>query len=250
MKKPGRPSRISIPQQLVALLTTEFPAAARVCDLFDEFLQQRTYNEAFCLKLMAVARQRAGVRWDIRRLAVLMLEHQILKLPPENVKDFDFVLTQLNLKQTSDNSRLISSLLKEGYSTTDLRQFIPEFRRKLGRLDRVHHKINGNKTSVSAIRDFVELSRQHCKLTLARYLFTPKEVVAEILAQAQVSDGLIDIAADPNLGADNAFSSTNFFITGGIHPVQASIYNDELPIIQRAINRYVRQSNMVNGEEV
>jgi hypothetical protein len=54
----------------------------------------------------------------------------------------------------------------------------------------------------------------------------------------QFSDGLIDIAADPNLGADGASASTSFFITGGVHPVQASIYNDELPIIQRAINRY------------
>lgn len=54
----------------------------------------------------------------------------------------------------------------------------------------------------------------------------------------QFADGLIDMAADPNLGADAASANTNFFIAGGVHPLQSSIYNNELPIIQRAINRY------------
>jgi hypothetical protein len=55
----------------------------------------------------------------------------------------------------------------------------------------------------------------------------------------QFADGLIDIAADPNLGADNAFASANFFIqAAGIHPLQSSIYNIEVPAVQRVINRY------------
>lgn len=194
MKKPGRSSRISLPQKLIALLTAEFPKAALASELIDEFLQQRDFDRSFCQKLITVARQRAGVRWDIRRLAVLMLEHQILKLRPDKLKEFDLIFTQLDLKQTSAGKpALVRSLLKEGYSTTDLRKFIPEFRRKLARLNRVHDKIEGNQTSVSALRDFIELSRQQSRLTLARYLFTPEEIVAEIFRQLQITDGLRDM---------------------------------------------------------
>ena len=86
----------------------------------------------------------------------------------------------------------MSSLLKEGYSTTNVLKFIPEFRNRLQRLSRVHQKIKGNTTSVSALRDFIELSRQPCKLTLARYLFTPEEIVGEIFRELQISEGLVD----------------------------------------------------------
>jgi hypothetical protein len=194
MKKTGSAPRASIPQKLITLLTTEFPNVPAVPDLIAEFLQQQTYSRTFCLKLIAIARQRAGVRWDIRRLAVLMLENQILRLRGDNLEEFDFIVTQLNLKHSSAGSQvLVSSLLKEGYSTTDLDRFIPEFRRKLERLNRVHSGIKGNKTSASSLRDFIELSRQHCKLTLGRYLFTPAEIVVEILAQLEVTEGLIDM---------------------------------------------------------
>jgi len=93
---------------------------------------------------------------------------------------FDFIFTQLNLKANVQPviRPLVTSLLKEGYSTTDLRPFILEFRRRLARLDRVHDKIEGNKTSVSALRDLSPLSR-HCKLTLAATCSQPAEVVAE-----------------------------------------------------------------------
>jgi len=194
MKNRARPPRISSQKDLNNHVTTQFDGASQAHDLIDECLRQKTYNKSFCLKLLSLAKQRSGLRWDIRRLAVLMLEHQILKLQPDNLKDFEFIFTQLKLTQTPEgNHELVSSLLKEGYSTTDLRAFIPEFRRKLERLNRVHQKIKGRSTSVSALRDFIELSRQGCKLTLARYLFTPEEGVDEILRELQVSDGLIDI---------------------------------------------------------
>lgn len=50
------------------------------------------------------------------------------------------------------------------------------------------------------------------------------------------ADAFADIAADPNLGADGASASATFF-QDGIHPTQGSIYNDEVPIFERAVNR-------------
>jgi hypothetical protein len=87
----------------------------------------------------------------------------------------------------------VDAVLKEGYSTTDLHDFIPEFRRKLERLNHVHEQIMGQGTPNPALRDFIELSRKDCKLSLARYLFTPEEVVAEILRHLRVTDGAKDL---------------------------------------------------------
>jgi len=60
---------------------------------------------------------------------------------------------------------------------------------------------------------------------------------------ATFADALVDIASDPNLGADNAFSNTTYFQADGLHHTQGSIYNDEAPLFQRAVNRlYGNQS--------
>ena len=126
-----------------------------------------------------------------------MLEHQILKLHPDNADDFDFLFTQLNLKEAGATGRgIVSSVLKEGYSTTDVRQFIPEFLDKLARLKRVHDAVRGRNTPDTALRDFIELSHHDCKLSLARYLFTPEEVVDEILRHLRTTDGARDL--DPS----------------------------------------------------
>jgi hypothetical protein len=96
MKNPGGTSScISSQNHLFDLLTTEFDDAHRAFDLFDEFLQQETYNKSFCLKLLGVARQGTGIHWSIRRLATLMLEHQMLRIHPDNLDEFDFLLAQL-----------------------------------------------------------------------------------------------------------------------------------------------------------
>ena len=122
-----------------------------------------------------------------------MLEHQVLKLPPENLEAFDDLFVQLKLKSPGSDRELVRAVLKEGYTTTELRPFIAEFRRKLARLERVHSEIRGRKTSPAAWREFVELSQRNCKLTLARYLFTPEEVVARIVKEVRVTDGVDDL---------------------------------------------------------
>ena len=132
MKIPGAPSQIASRSHLLKLLKTEFPNAHQARDLFAEFLQHSSYDSGFCLKLLAVAGTGTQAGWDIRRLAILMLEHQILKLDPNNLDEFDLLFTQLKLKQAPGRKEpIVSSMLKEGYSTTRLRGFILEFQRKL-----------------------------------------------------------------------------------------------------------------------
>ena len=99
MKNLGRRSRVSRQNHLLKLLTTQFHDADHAYDLFDEFLRHKAYNNSFCRKLIAIAKQRTQVTWEVRRLAVLMLEHQILKLHPDKLDDFDLLLTEMNLKQ-------------------------------------------------------------------------------------------------------------------------------------------------------
>lgn len=50
------------------------------------------------------------------------------------------------------------------------------------------------------------------------------------------ADGAIDLASDPNMGADGAGANTLYFLDGK-HPTQHASYNDITPMIQRGINR-------------
>src|SRR5262245_59864309 len=105
-------------------------------DLVDEFLAHRTYQHAFCLKLFELGKN-PSVSWDVRRLATLMAEHQILKLEPDQLDEFDGVFRELRLKRPGIYNPIASSVLREGYSTTEFRAFIVEFQRRLARSDRV-----------------------------------------------------------------------------------------------------------------
>lgn len=181
-------------QRLLGFVRTHFGDSPSAFRLLSEFLGHPSYSRPFFLKLLAVAKDKTETPWNIRRLAVLMLEHQILKIHPDNLAEFEFVLGELNLKEVSRGGvRAPRSVLKEGYSTTDLRPFINEFRRRLERQNYVHTKIRGFKTSDAALSDFLDLARRDCRLSLARYLFTVEEVVDEILSQLRVTDGVRDL---------------------------------------------------------
>src|SRR6266571_5889665 len=197
MKNLGRRRRLAGHYRLSEPLPTGFRGNHHLNDLFDEFLQHNAYSRDFCLKMLAVARQARKDAWESRRLAILMLEHQILKLNQRNLDEFDFLLTQLNLKQAQGSAHPITNeVLQEGYSTTDLPGFVLELRRKLQRLNHAHEKIRGRKTPDTALRYFWECSRHDCRLSLARYLFTPEEVVDEIIKQLQVTAGVQDHDAE------------------------------------------------------
>ena len=92
--------------------------------LLDEFLGQRTFQQSFCRKLIDLARQRTGVDWETRCLAMLIFEHQLLKLSADNLAAFDFVFTELKLKAPGVAEPLSGAVLKDGYSTPALQPFI------------------------------------------------------------------------------------------------------------------------------
>jgi hypothetical protein len=193
MKNVRRPARTPGQTRLFNLLTSEFHNPSQVFELMDDFLGRHSYDEHFCQKLIALGKQSTGVPWNLRRLATLILENQILKLEPDDLKNFDSLFVQLKLKAPGLDRPLVKSVLKEGYSSTDIRRFVPEFRRKLERLNRIHDRMQGKRTSTAALREFIDVSRQHCKLAVARYLFTPKEVVDEIISLLLESVGVKDI---------------------------------------------------------
>ncbi len=195
MKPVKQRSYPNIPDHLFCVITTEFDSHPRACELFEEFFQHSGYSRSFAIKLIEAARGRAGDSWAVRQLATLMLEHQALKLAVEAVDEFDFLLTELNLKPAPGTEiKINDSVLKEGFFATDFRRFTKAFRRKLERLNRVHVRMKGKKCSAGALRDFIDLSRRDCKLSLARYLFQPDEIVDRILGQVKTSMGVTDLA--------------------------------------------------------
>lgn len=177
------------------------PAAFELCE---DFLRQDSYSREFALSLLARARRDSGLRWETRRLAVLMLENQLLKLAPEDTAEWPLFLTRLGLN-SSDDAAVRPFVLKEGFSTTEPRGFVEELRRRLARLERVHRAADARAASRDALLDFTRLSRRECKLTLARYLFTPEEVVRRILALVKTSKGVADINPfEPHYVAEEA----------------------------------------------
>ena len=178
---------------LLNLLASEFHNPAQVFDLIDGLLNHDSYDQSFCTKLISICKQRTGLPWNLRRIATLVLENQVLKIDPNDLDTFDSLLVQLDLKQPRLKNPVNKSVLKEGYTSTDIRRFVPELRRRLSRLAWLHDRIEGNQTSHAVLRDFFNVSRQHCKLTLARYLCTPQEVAFEILRQIDESDGVTDV---------------------------------------------------------
>lgn len=145
-----------------------------------------------CLKLISLAKD-SSTPWETRRFATLLAEHQILKLRADDLETFDAIFVALDLKQPGLERPITSAVLKEGYSTTELRGFSGEFQRKLSRLNRVHRKLHRKKATDAGVREFIELSRRECKLALGRYLFTPEEVVDRVLQQVRVSEGVQDV---------------------------------------------------------
>lgn len=178
---------------LLNLLASEFHNPAQIFELIEGLLSHDSYDQDFSRKLISICKQRTGLPWNLRRIATLVLENQVLKIDPNDLETFDALLVQLDLKQRGLKNPLKKSVLKEGFTSTDIRRFVPEFRRRLERLAWIHDRIEGKQTSHAVLRDFFSISRQHCKLTLARYLCTPQEVVDEIIRQIDISDGVRDV---------------------------------------------------------
>jgi hypothetical protein len=143
-------------ERLVRAHVGEEPGFAR---LFEEFLGRSEYDRAFALKLRGLAADR-GASWPIRRAATLMLERTLLL-----GDDLRFWLGELGIESLDAGA----------------------LRRRLARAARVHERLGD---SDAAIADFLHLARRDCRLTLARWLWTPQEIFGRVDAAVQQARGI------------------------------------------------------------
>lgn len=127
--------------------------------LFEEFLARRDYDRKFALRLRDVAVD-PNASWAVRRVATLMLEQTLLR-----GDDLRFWLRELGIEDLD----------------------APSLRARLQRNARVHERIA---TSDAAIADFLHLARRDCRLTLARWLWSPQEIFARIDDSVQRARGM------------------------------------------------------------
>ena len=137
-------------------------------ELFDAFLAQRAYQRPLALAIADVARDRTAA-WPVRRVATLMLEHCILRIPPEDRAEHQFWFRELGIESMEGD--------------------VPRFRARLGRLARIHDPVDGFASTDAAIGDFLHLARRECRLTLGRWIFGSDEVIKRIEHNVRRSQG-------------------------------------------------------------
>ncbi len=149
-------------------------------------LKSRSYDRALSDTLIDVGRSAAAEPWATRRVAALLLQRQFLLLAPGALAEHDRLLVRLGLKdRTGLQLPLREFVLSEGHTSRKLPVFIRELRRKLSRTNGCFEpgSLSGAVCSVE------RYAQSDCKLPLARYLFTPEEVVAAISSGTRISRG-------------------------------------------------------------
>jgi hypothetical protein len=184
-----------LPAKLDQVLKARFGGNPQATSLCAEFLDYEAYDRRLVTTLLAVSNGSAGDSWEIRLFATLMLANQCRRLEPGHEVEFNFLFQKLGILST--NGKGISHrVLREGYTSTDFHTFVAQFLESLRRLERVHRKIQGWRTTPRALEEFIWVAQEPCKLSLARYLFTPSEVADYILHQSNVSSGVISPLAE------------------------------------------------------
>ena len=144
------------------------------------------------MRLVQVAAARpAGSTWRLRCAAALMLESQVYTAAGPGLGELEGVVQAIAAVVPD---RLTyppgPSVAADGDGTDDRSDFLEDLRLRLGRLERVHRRIHARPRTTAALVDFLDVSRQECRVTLARYLFDPREVALRILDQIRTSHGL------------------------------------------------------------
>jgi hypothetical protein len=167
------------------VLAAELGPEPRIEELCGELLRARGFSRSLTTALLEVAAGRAGESWEERRLAVLMLQLQLLR----------------SLRSRRDGAEPRSL-----FERLDL-DLPPaaELRRRLLPTRRAAAGLRGAATTPAAWRDFLAAARHECRLPLARHAFTPAEVLARVRAQVRVSRGVRDPL--PDRPADAALES-------------------------------------------
>jgi hypothetical protein len=146
----------------------------------------RSYDRAAGLQLFRVASGRAGHTWEVRREAALMLQRQLLLLPPNRIAEHDFWFVKLGLKRRKGIDLPLSrEVLREGFRARDVKGFVGEWRR---RLKRPAGLLQRSPSDQCAVR-WQYLAQGEYRVFLARYLFSPEEVADRVLSRVRVTKG-------------------------------------------------------------
>ena len=186
-----RPPARGLRPELLRVLSGEFGDDPAAPDLFAGFLRVEGQERAPTTHFIEMARGGvAATRWALRRAAVLMVESRLLELDADDSEGIVEVLRAI-AADPSSGLRLPPgpAALAEGYTRGDTPGFARELRARLMRHDRVHRGLRGPATSADALRDFLALARDECRLTLARYVFTPHEVAGRVLDSVRATRG-------------------------------------------------------------
>jgi hypothetical protein len=178
-----------LPPDLERVVAARFPGEPRATYLAGAFLALNHYDRHFASELLVLGRERGGVSWDLRLCAALMLSGQCLYLKADAIEELPFLFRNLGLL-AADECAVDADVLRQGYTSTELAKFSAEFLGHLRRLQRIHSGLRGFRTTPETLDDFIIVSRDPCKVPLARYLFTPAEVVQRVMQELQVSSGL------------------------------------------------------------
>jgi hypothetical protein len=178
------------PPWLVELLEAHCPGRPDAVRLLHDFWRhRRAYQRKFALSLLDVARGARDHSWEVRCLAGLMLQYQLIYLPVSEVKEHAYLLWKIGLMASAGAGTVHSRILSEGYTTTDPAHFLRELRRRLTRRAELSRDLQRERPPLEAWRTFFLLVREESEIELARYLFTPEEVVRRVVSALRVSRG-------------------------------------------------------------
>src|SRR5580704_11544303 len=143
-----------LPAKLHRVLEGRFGGDPRATYLCAEFLSREGYDRRFVRELLAVSEGSAGDSWNLRLFATLMLANRCRHLDPADEEEFKFLFRRFGIL-SPDGRRMVDSVLPEGYSSTDFKVFIAQFLGSLNRLERIHRKIRGLRTTPAALDGFI-----------------------------------------------------------------------------------------------
>jgi len=141
-----------------------------------------SYMRERAIAIEAIARNLL-VAWPLRRLAALMLETALARIPESEQRERRFWIGRLGAAAAAE-------LRCEGFSANEPMEI--QFWRRIARLRRVHRLAAAARKSDAALRDFLRTSEHECRLTIARYVFGVDETVARVEQHHRRSEGIPD----------------------------------------------------------
>ena len=210
---------VTLPKPLARVVRERLGDAPEAAELVLDYLRRHAaYDRAFARRLEAFARD-GDAPWELRRVAALMLEGQLLRIAEDDAAEQRAWLGRLGIGGRH--------LFRDGWAEGDL---APQLRARLGRLARVHERLRGPATPPRALADFLHAASKECRITVGRWLWTAEEVVDRVEHFVRRSRGLR--SATPELHA-------------GFHGEAEYTMTKILPRLEEAMVRLLGQNAII-----